>query len=124
MALAYSQQPADVSITCVQGDELSIGLNCHQSLTGYTLTALVYEEVLASSSAQMGSSGTYAVGTTKATFNIGATSLSAGTIAISLTETQTAALSTSGNYRWYFRWQDTAGYTQTILAGTFKVVIP
>jgi hypothetical protein len=124
MAVDFSQTPAVCSITCVQGDELSIGLNLGRSITGYTLTALVYEEVLASNLAGLGSSGTYTVGDTKATFNVGVTSATAGTLAMSLTETQTTALSPAGLYRWYFRWQDAAGYTQTILAGPFTVVIP
>jgi len=124
MAVDFLQTPATVSVTCVQGDELSIGLSLGRAVTGYTITALVYEEVLASNSSTMGSRGTYAVGDTKATFNVGVTSAAAGTVAISLTETQTAALSPAGLYRWYLRWQDTAGYTQTILAGPFTVVIP
>jgi hypothetical protein len=124
MAVDFFQTPGVCSITCVQGDELSVGLNFAQSIVGYSLTALVYEEALASNLAALGSSGTYTVGTTKATFNVGVTSAAAGTLAISLTETQTAAFSPGGRYRWYFRWQNTAGYTQTILSGPFTVVVP
>ena len=124
MAVDFSQTPGVCSITCVQGDELSIGLNLGRSVTGYSLSALVYESVLGSSLATIGSGGTLVVGDTKATFNVGVTSASSGTVAISLTEAQTTALSPTGNYRWYFRWVDTAGYTQTILAGPFTVVIP
>jgi hypothetical protein len=124
MAVAFSQTPAEVSVTCVQGDELSIGLGLGRSVAGYTLSAIVYEQVLESSAGSFGSGGTYSAGTTKATFAVSVTSASAGTASIALTETQTAALSTTGNYRWYLRWQDTAGYTQTILAGPFTVVVP
>lgn len=124
MAVDFSQTPGVCSITCVQGDELSIGLNFGRSVTGYTFVGLIYEQVQSSSFAAMGSGGTYTVGDTKAFLNVSVTSATAGTLSMSLTETQTAALSTSGLYRWYLRWQDTAGYTQTILAGPFTVVIP
>ena len=124
MAVAFSQIPAPVTVTCVQGDELSIGLNLGRSISGYTVSAAVYEQVLSSNVSATGFGGTYSVGDTKATFNVGVTNATAGTVAIALNESQTAALSTSGNYRWYLRWQDTAGYTQTILAGPFVVVIP
>ena len=36
----------------------------------------------------------------------------------------TAALVAGTRYRWYFRWQDAAGFTQTILAGPFVVRVP
>jgi hypothetical protein len=121
---AFSQTPAEISITCVQGDELAIAIDTHQSLVGYTLSAIVYSQALASSSGSIGNGATYTVGDTAATFTIADISRSAGTVKLSLTETQTAALSPSGRYRWFFRWQDTAGYTQAILAGAFNVVIP
>jgi hypothetical protein len=121
---AFSQTPAEISITCVQGDELAIAIDCKQSLVGYTLTALVYSQTVASSSGSIGLGATYAQGDTVATFSIADISRSAGTVKISLTETQTAALSSSGRYRWFFRWQDSSGYTQAILAGAFTVVIP
>jgi len=121
---AFTQTPAEISITCVQGDELAIAIDCHQSLVGYTLSAVVYNQVVATSSGSLGVGGTYTVGETAATFTIADISRSAGTVKLSLTETQTSALSPSGRYRWYFRWQDTAGYTQSILAGAFTVSIP
>lgn len=124
MAVAFSQTPAEVAVTCVLGDQLSIGLNLGRAITGYEITAQVYEEVLASNSSTMGSKGIYGVGSIKATFTVGITSASAGTVSISLTQVQTSALSPSGLYRWYLRWVDTAGYRQTILAGPFTVVIP
>jgi hypothetical protein len=124
MAVAFSQTPATVSITCVQGDELSIGLGLGRSVSGYTLSAIVYEQTIATTAGKAIPGGTYSVGDTKATFALSVTSASAGTASIALSETQTAALSTSGNYRWYLRWMDTAGYTQTILSGPFTVVVP
>jgi hypothetical protein len=116
MSVTYEQIPAEVSISCVQGDELNIGLNCHQTLVGYTLSAIVYAEV--------SSNGGDAIGSTAAAFSVGAISLAAGTVTLGLTETQTAALVAGTRYRWYFRWQDAAGFTQTILAGPFVVRVP
>lgn len=116
MSVVYEQVPAELTISCVQGDELNIGVNCHQSLVGYTLSAIVYAEV--------SSGGGDAIGTTAATFTVGAVSLAAGTVTLGLAETQTAGLSAGGRYRWYFRWQDATGFTQTILAGPFGVRVP
>jgi hypothetical protein len=124
MAVAFTQLPAAVSISCVQGDELSIDLALGRSIASYTVTAIVYEKTLASSASGFGGSGTYAAGDTKATFAVTTVSASAGTVKIALTETQTSALSTTGSYRWYLRWVDGSGYTQTILAGPFTVVVP
>jgi hypothetical protein len=116
MSVTYEQIPGEVSISCVQGDEINIGVNCHQSLVGYTLSAIVYAEV--------SSGGGDAIGATVATIAVGAVSLAAGTVTLTLTETQTGALQAGTRYRWYLRWTDTAGFTQTILAGPFLVRVP
>ena len=116
MSIVYEQIPGEVSISCVQGDEINIGVNCHQSLVGYTLSAIVY--------AELSSGGGDAIGSTVATISVGAISLTAGTVTLTLNETQTAALQAGARYRWYFRWQDTSGVTQTILAGPLVVRVP
>ena len=124
----FSQEPAALDIVCVAGDELSIGLlvgpsGSRVNLTGYTLEAKVFVPVYANPAGELGQ-GAYTVGTTAATFTVGAVNLSQGQVALSLTETQTASLNPATGYRWYFRAVDASGYTLTWLSGSFTPRIP
>lgn len=128
MAVTFSQQPADLAIVCVGGDELSLALTvgptaARVNLTGYTLEAKVFTPVYANPAGELGQ-GAFTVGATAATFQVGAVNLAQGQVAISLTETQTAALSPATGYRWFFRAVDPTGYTLTWLSGTFTARIP
>ncbi len=132
MATSFVQTPADMSIECVAGDELNVGLAFTQpsgsssaaiNLTGYTFEAKVYAPAFSNADGNFGS-GAYTAGATAATFTTSAVSLSGGTVNVGLTETQTVALSPAVGYRWYFRWTDTSGVTLTVLAGTFTVRAP
>lgn len=131
MAVSFDQIPGEMNITAVAGDELSIGLTIATqatppvpvNLTGYTLEARVFVPVYQNPDGALGQGG-YTVGATAATFTIGAVNLSQGQVAISLNETQTAALSPATGYRWYFRVQDTNGYTLTYVSGTFAARMP
>jgi hypothetical protein len=55
---------------------------------------------------------------------VGIVSRTLGKLSLGFTETQTAALSPVGTYRWYFRWVAPGDVTQTILAGDVTVVSP
>jgi len=128
VATAFSQTPADMSIECVAGDELNVGLAFTSSsaainLTGYTFEAKVYLPVFANPDGSL-TEGAYTVGATAATFTVSAVSLSGGTLNVGLTETQTLALSPAVGYRWYFRWTDTSGVTLTVLSGSFTSRAP
>lgn len=128
MATSFVQTPADMSIECVAGDELNVGLAFTSSstainLTGYTFEAKVYVPVFTNPDGTLGE-GAYGVGATAATFTVSAVSLSGGTVNVGLTETQTLALSPAIGYRWYFRWTDTSGVTLTVLAGEFTARAP
>jgi len=128
VATEFVQTPADMSIECVAGDELNVGLAFTSSsaainLTGYTFEARVYVPVFSNPDGTLGE-GAYTVGSTAATFTTAAVSLSGGTVNVGLTETQTAALSPAIGYRWYFRWTDTAGVTLTVLSGEFTARAP
>lgn len=131
MPVSFEQIPAELPITAVVGDELSIGLTIATqatppvavNLTGYTLQAIVFVPVFANPAGSLGQGG-FTVGATAATFTIGAVNLAQGQVAISLTENQTAALSPATGYRWYFRATDATGYTTTLLSGTFTARIP
>ncbi len=128
MATAFVQTPAEMSIECVAGDELNVGLAFTSSsaainLTGYTFEAKVYLPVFANPDGSL-TEGAYTVGSTAATFTVSAVSLSGGTLNVGLTETQTVALSPAVGYRWYFRWTDTSGVTLTVLSGEFTARAP
>ena len=128
MATEFVQTPAEMSIECVAGDELNVGLAFTSSsapinLTGYTFEAKVYLPVFSNPDGSLGE-GAYTVGATAATFTTAAVSLANGTVNVGLTETQTVALSPAVGYRWYFRWTDTAGVTLTVLSGTFTARAP
>jgi hypothetical protein len=128
VATEFVQTPAEMSIECVAGDELNVGLAFTSSsapinLTGYTFEAKVYLPVFSNPDGSLGE-GAYTVGATAATFTTAAVSLANGTVNVGLTETQTVALSPAVGYRWYFRWTDTAGVTLTVLSGTFTARAP
>jgi len=128
VATEFVQTPAEMSIECVGGDELNIGLaftsgSTPINLTGYTLEAKVYLPVFSNPSGSM-AEGAYTVGTTAAAFTVSAVSLSGGTVNIGLTELQTSGLSAAVGYRWFFRWTDTSGVTLTVLSGPFTARAP
>ena len=128
MATEFVQTPAEMSIECVAGDELNVGLAFTSSstpinLTGYTFEAKVYLPVFSNPDGSLGE-GAYTVGATAATATVSVVSLSGGTVNVGLTETQTLALSPAVGYRWYFRWTDTAGVTLTVLSGSFSARAP
>lgn len=126
----FQQIPGDVSITAVGGDELNIGLRFTvpgsgdpYDLTGYTLEAKVYTPLFDNPDNSLGTGG-YIVGQTVATFSVLPVDLADGHVSIGLTEVQTDAMSTSKEYRWYFRWVDPDDVTLTPLSGSFQVLIP
>jgi hypothetical protein len=128
VATEFVQTPAEMSIECVAGDELNVGLAFTSSsapinLTGYTFEAKVYLPVFSNPDGSLGE-GAYTVGATAATAAVSVVSLSGGTVNVGLTETQTVALSPATGYRWYFRWTDTSGVTLTVLSGEFKARAP
>jgi len=120
---AFQKVPAELEVICVQGDELNLAFDASISLVGYTFTALVYEPVSSSGGGWSSADG-QVVGSTAATFSQNVVDLSAGQLNLGLTETQTQALSPATDYRWFLRWQDTAGVTTTAVSGTFTVRIP
>lgn len=131
MPVSFEQIPAELPITAVAGDELSIGLTIATqatppvavNLTGYTLEARVFVPVYANPAGAIGEGG-FTIGATAAVFTVGAVNLAQGQVAISLNEGQTASLNPATGYRWYFRATDTTGYTLTYLSGTFTARIP
>ncbi len=131
MGAEFRQEPADMPVIFVAGDQLDIGLAVKTNatppvavdLTGYTFEAKVFVPQYQNPDGGLGVGG-YTVGTTAATFAVSPVSLASGTVNIGLTETQTAPLSAATGYRWYFRWSDPNGVTRTAVSGTFTARIP
>lgn len=128
----YLQVPADLGITLVAGDELSVGLNFTApsgnttvpiNLTGYTFDAKVFVPEWKNSTGGFGSGGlTIAQNTVNLT--VSPVNLASGQLSVGLNEVQTAALNTSTGYRWFLKWQDTSNLTLTVLSGNLTARIP
>lgn len=119
----FAAIPADLEVICVQGDQLDIAFDVSLDLTGYDITALVYEAEAATPGGWTGGDA-IVVGNTAATFSINVVDLELGQFNIGLTETQTQALSPSTAYRWYVRWADPDEVTRTAVSGVFRVRVP
>lgn len=106
----YSQLPGTLNLWFVRGDEMPISATFNVDLTGYTLSAAIFNETTQESVAIP------AIGMTTATTD-GVTS---STVTFNWTEAQTQALATAARYRWFFRWVSPAGVTRTVLAGQVR----
>jgi hypothetical protein len=119
MASTYSQLPGDLTLALVRGDEVSFSaVFAAVNLTGYTVMAAVYSGF-----------GATATDTPVATPTVTVTTASSGgvtssTVQISLTETQTLAISPTGTSRWYLRWVSPGGVTRTVLSGVVSAQNP
>lgn len=118
----YSQLPGDMPLEFVSGDELGFLLDFSENISGYTYQAVVYE--YSTSVTFVSPAGTVTAGAVAATFLVTPINEAAGQINLSLTETQTASLSTSKKYRWFLRWITNAGVTRTVLSGEVTVSVP
>lgn len=113
----FAQLPGTLDLAFVKGDEVNFsaafsGLN----LTGYTLTAGIYNASLNT----VTNLATPTLTLTTATVAGVVTS----TVAVSLTETQTAALSTAIRNRWYLRWVSPGNVTRTVVSGNVSLSNP
>lgn len=121
--MKFEQLPGTLDVEFVAGDEVTMAVDVDISIVGYSLEAPVY--VVSTAATGLGGTGSAeVVGDTVTDWTITVTDAAAGTIALGLSETQTAALSTSTTYRWFLRWVDTTGYTRTVLSGTVKARNP
>jgi len=119
MAATYSQLPGDLTVAIVRGDEVSFSaVFAGVNLTGYTVSAGVYSGFGATATETHVATPTVTV--TTATVG-GVTS---STVQISMTETQTYAISLTGVSRWYLRWVSPGGVTRTVLSGIVQAQNP
>ena len=120
----YEQLPAELDLSFVKGDELSILLTIGLDLTGYTYDAKVYSLTTAAAGGGLAGGVATTAGGTVAAFTVSAISETAGTVNISLTEQQTDTLSSTGTYRWWFKAISPAIVTRTLVSGDVTVRLP
>jgi len=115
----FSQIPGDLDLRIVRGDEVTFSaVFAGVDLTGFTVTAAVYSGFGATATDTPVATPTVTV--TMATVN----NVTSSTVQISMTETQTAAISPTGSNRWFLRWVSPGGVTRTVLSGTVTASNP
>jgi hypothetical protein len=114
-----TQIPINFPLQFVRGDDVVFsrvftGVN----LTGFTVTAAVYSGFGADAT-------TTPVATPTVTVTIATTGgVTSSTVQVSMTETQTLAISPTGTSRWYLRWVSAGGVTTTALSGSVTAQNP
>ena len=119
---AFSIVPETLDLTVCKGDEFGLSLDFDIDLTGYTFTAAVFEITRTVNSSYPG--GFDSQGVDVEAFAITYTDLANGELSLALTETQTAAISETGTYRWYLRGVAPGTITRTYISGSFTVRTP
>lgn len=115
----FSQIPGDLDLRLVRGDEVTFSaVFAGVDLTGFTVTAAVYSGFGATATDTPVATPTVTV--TMATVN----NVTSSTVQISMTETQTLAISPTGSNRWFLRWVSPGGVTRTVLSGTVTASNP
>ena len=108
----YSQLPGGLDLAIVRGDEVTFSaVFAGVNLAGYTVSAAVYSGFGATATDTPVATPTVTV-TTATTSGV-----TSSTVQVSMTETQTAAISPVGTSRWYLRWISPGGVTRTVLSG-------
>lgn len=115
----YSQIPGELTLQIVRGDEVTFSaVFSALDLTGYTVSAAVYT-----------GTGSTATNTPVATPAVTVTTATVGgvtnsTVQVTMTETQTLAISPTSSNRWYLRWVSPGGVTRTVLSGPVRASNP
>ena len=116
MTAIYSQLPGELAIVVTHGDALTIAGSLGLSVTGDTLTAVVYEDTAAGYAAAIAASPAPA-----ATITVAVVQASTGDVTLSLAANTTKGLSLTKSYRWYLR---SASLARAVVSGTFTVRAP
>ena len=119
---SFSIEPAQLDLTVVKGDEFSVAFDFDTDLTSYTWESIVFKSGRTVNTSHPG--GVDTQGDTVETFTTSVTNASNGELTISLTETQTAALSESQLYRWRLRGVAPGSVTRTYISGIFTLRAP
>jgi hypothetical protein len=120
--MAVQQIPADVPISLVQGDELNFALRFNADLTGYTISAGVYNASQPSPTNLFSPSFTVAYEEEEP--GEVDSPVVATLVTLSFVETQTQQLTPRLAWRWYLRWVSPGGVTRTVLSGPISSRAP
>ena len=111
----FTQLPGSLDIVGTRGDSITVDVVfADRDLTGVTFAAVVYTPTEAGYTAQ----------TPAATPTVTVVSASGGHIKVSLSKTQTAALSSTTPYRWYLRETYADQTARATLAGHVTISSP
>lgn len=97
-------------------------MNLQRDITSHTFTSYIYRSTATGTGGGMGAINSF--GQTVTAPTIGITNVTAGSMIIGLSETQTALLSPNENYRWFLRWVAPGEITRTIVSGSVTAVAP
>lgn len=115
----FSQLPGELTLEIVRGDEVTFSaVFAATNLTGYTVSAAVYTGFGAAAITTPVTVPTVTVSMA----TVGGVTNS--TVQVSMTETQTLAISPTGSSRWYLRWVSPGGVTRTVLSGLVRASNP
>lgn len=97
-------------------------MNLQRDITSHTFTSYVYRSTAVGTGGGAGTINSF--GQTVVAPTIGITNVTAGSMIIGLSETQTAQLSPNETYRWFLRWVAPGEVTRTIVSGSVTAVAP
>lgn len=108
--------PGELNLVFVIGDDLPITVDLDQDVTSATFEAAVYVDGVGVFATSPGAGYITTPGATVFAPTVTVTDAAAGTLELSITDAQTALLSSSVTYRWFLR-MTTGTLTRTILSG-------
>lgn len=106
----FTQLPGTLGLAFVRGDEVTFSADFPGvDLTNYTVSAKVYTAARGDVTIVTTPTTTKTVTTTNG--------VTTSTVQVSLTETQTEAISAVTTTRWYLRWVSPGNVTRTVVSG-------
>lgn len=117
--MAVQQIPAELPIELVRGDELSFVVRVNADLTGYTITAGVFNAAVTEWTPD---DDEFApdLEVDIETVTIGEEEVTRTDITVSFTEEHTEALSVRQSWRWYLRWVSPGNVTRAFVSGEVR----
>lgn len=106
--MAFTQYPGTLDIAFVQGDDFALAVDFDVALTNYTVSASITSTNL---------------GETVAEPTVVIVSAADGTVSVSLTGEETAAIP-RGTYRWGLTWETPGGLQRQAISGFCEVRSP
>lgn len=102
---SYDQQPGNLSLSFMRGDDFSAIIDVSINMTGFTTSAAIYSAV---------------TGQQVMPFTVSTVSAADGKVNIALADTQTSSMA-RGTYTWKMSWTEGL-VTRTALSGVLEVM--